>query len=130
MGSGKSRSVICRPGFLLLEVLLAILLLSCFSVIIGSYWHVITTHYVHAQKKLQATFIATDCIDHLVRKKISQIPSTLNGFTIHVNKELLSFTSTIANQTPTQPMLVTVTISWLENSKKKDLQLYGICAQG
>ena len=55
-----------KPGFLLMEALLALLLFSGFSVVIGMYWQHLVYHQKTDEMQLQALSHATEMVDLLI----------------------------------------------------------------
>jgi type II secretory pathway component PulJ len=105
-------------GFLLMEALLAILLITNFSLIIGAYFHHIHNQYAKTKKRLYALSIAHNYIDKIIHKTINlhNFPQTDGAFTINMSQKLLTENA----------RLTIVAVSWCNDA----VQLKTITAEG
>lgn len=105
-------------GFLLMEALLAILLITNFGLIIGAYFYHINNQYSNTQKRLYALSIAHNYIGKIIHKTIHlhNFPQTDGAFTIHLLQKPLAENA----------WLKIITVSWLNDA----VQLKIITAEG
>lgn len=105
-----------KSGFLLMEALLALLLLTSFSVVIGMYWQHLCHHQKNAEMKLQAISIATEVIDGALfgKKNFEYGATDKEKFTITTSKNILAKPRIIKGilENLENPYLAQVTVSW------------------
>lgn len=104
-------------GFLLMEALVAILLVTSFSLIIGVYFHHIHNQYSLSQKRLHALSIAHNYINKIVHKTIhfNNFPFVYGPYTVNVMQRPLNINAS----------LITVTVTWLDSM----VQLQSVVAE-
>jgi len=97
-----------ESGFLLMEALVAILLITSFTLIIGMSFHHINNQYSLAQKRLQALTIAHNYIDKIIHKAMhfDNFPCSNGAYRIHAMQSPLNENA----------LLITVTVTWLDST--------------
>lgn len=107
----KALSLNNKPGFLIMEALLALLLFSGFSVVIGMYWQHLVCHQKNAEMQLQALSYATDMIDLVLRRQ--KYPAQINKFTVKIDKQIMVSPTVLkgAWKNPDVVQLVQVTVA-------------------
>jgi type II secretory pathway pseudopilin PulG len=73
-----------KPGFLLIEILIAILLLALFASITGFYWQGIHAQRSLARRKLRALSIACDVADSFIWTKAKNVSNSIDTYSIEI----------------------------------------------
>ncbi len=78
-----------KPGFLLMEALLALVLFSSFSIVIGMYWQHLMVNQKKAEKRLQALSYAIEVVDALIagQEDYKTLPTDGRHYAVTIDKQ-------------------------------------------
>jgi len=120
----------CSTGFLLIEAIMAIFVLAIFSMVLGGYWHHISSQWAQGAHCLQALMVATDLIDQCNAGHLSwqAVPSTVGLFSIKLDKNPVTITSSKIGFNK-GCSLITLTLSKQETSQSFKTQFYALAPE-
>ena len=118
-----------RPGFLLMEAIAAIFLLSIMATVVGGYWHHMASARALTQRRMEALAIAGQLIDQCCTQQLSwdAIPARSGRFSITSNKKNINV---VGFSGALRPVLITLTVRWQDLHKRHELQCSGIAVEG
>jgi len=97
-----------KQGFLLIELLIALAMISIIALGVGGYHHHIMANHLQGKNRLQAVSIARTTLEHICAGSSRAVPSDIKPFTVE---------SVIAPPDKNGFSAVQVTVSWPTNQK-------------